>query len=72
MVFAPQVQGFFEGGTYLKFGRRNESFLLQILKKASFDCRYSSLSKERSGASCLGKARGLHNIYRATYFKNFG
>ncbi len=35
----------FEGGAYLKFGRHKESYLLQLLKRASFDCQYLSLAE---------------------------
>jgi len=52
----------FEGGAYLKFGRHKESYILQLLKRASFDCQYLSLAEERSSASCPGKVRPSQHL----------
>lgn len=53
--FAPQVRRLFEGDAYLKFGRHKESYLLQLLKRASFDCQYSSLAEVEVALAVLGK-----------------
>ncbi len=51
----------YSSGTYSKFGRRKEPYILQLLKRASFYCEERRLwiAEEKSGASCPGKVELL-------------
>ncbi len=73
--FTPQVWCLFKVVTYLRAGLIKKldairNLILSIIQFASLGCQYSSLTKERSCASCPGKGSDLQNIYRTTYCKN--